>query len=144
LVNERWTPFDEQCSSPVEPLEDVLLQTIRHGEEARIANRSYVHALGCDLPAPCRAGDLWAYLYQQAMPAAWKEDFGGPLRLILEQGTLSRRIAQAVSTDGNPAGIAKIYGALCDCLADGRCFDVQASPNSADRHARQQPRARAM
>ncbi len=143
LVRERFSSLDDQKSWRVAPLEEILLDTIRHGEEARIPHGSYLRALGCTLPVPCRVGDLWAHLYERALPAEWKEQFGHPLRLIFEQGTLSRRIVRALSADRTREGLADVYDALCHCLAEGRCFDAQAHAPAAHMRARRQSRAQA-
>lgn len=144
LVREEWVPLAEQKSWQVGPLEEVLLDTIRDGEEARIRNDRYLRAFGCDLPVPCRAGDLWKDLYERALPASSREQFGNPLRMILEQGTLSRRIAQTLGADCRRDAVAEVYRALCQCLAEGRCFDARIHPSAAHLRARRQSRARAV
>ena len=141
LVREEWRPYARQRSWQVEPLEEILLDTIRHGEDARIPYSSYLRAFGCELPVPCRVGDLWKHLYEHALPAPWKEQFGHPLRLILAQGTLSRRIVRALRDDCGRESVAGVYGELCECLAEGRCFDAQAYPGAAQLRARRQSRA---
>jgi hypothetical protein len=126
LVREEWAPLAEQKSWAVAPLAEILLDTIRNGDEARITDSGYLQAFGCELPAPCRAGDLWADLYARAMSAPWTEQFGEPLRLIWQQGTLSRRIVQALGSSDARTDVAAVYRELCRCLADGRCFDARA------------------
>lgn len=125
LVREEWISYDKQKTWHVEPLEEIFLEAIRRGEEAHIPFSSYLRVFGSELAAPCRAGDLWRHLYDVAMPAAWKEQFGAPLRLILEQGTLARRMTRAVEQRGGPGCLPALYRDLCTCLAEGRCFDVQ-------------------
>ena len=132
LVQEEWTRNHELMAIPVEPLEEILLETIRHGEEAQITNRDYLAIFDCELPTPCRAGDLWAHLYETALRTKRKNHFGSYLRHIFEQGTLARRITKALNQDPGPAGMTRVYQELCRCLAEGRSFDVQANPTAAD------------
>lgn len=132
LVREEWTSLAKQQSWPVAPLEEILLETIRHGDEALIRDSRYLQAFGCALPTPCCGGDLWADLYTRALPAPWKEQFGHPLRLIRDQGTLSRRIVQTLGPSNTQPNIAAIYRELCRCAAEGCCFDARAF-GTADR-----------
>jgi carboxylate-amine ligase len=46
-----------------------------------------------------------------------------PLQLILDKGTLSRRILNSVGKKPSPALLHEVYGELCECLAEGRLFD---------------------
>ncbi|UCF33935.1 MAG: hypothetical protein JSV78_01240 [Phycisphaerales bacterium] len=144
LVREEWASWAEQKSWQVEPLEEILMDTIRHGEEARIPYSNYLQVFGCRLPVPCRAGDLWGHLQERALPAPWQEQFGYPLRLIREQGTLSRRIVRTLGAGHSHQDVAGVYHELCHCLAEGRCFDGQAYPPAADLRARRQSRAEAV
>jgi gamma-glutamyl:cysteine ligase YbdK (ATP-grasp superfamily) len=127
LVDQRWCSYAEQQRWEVDPLADLLEATIRDGEEAEITSGDYLAAFGCPLPVPCRAGDLWRHLYNAALPAAGQEIFGGPLRTIVREGTLSRRMLRALGPAPDRSRIAAVYRTLCGCLAAGRMFDAAAA-----------------
>ena len=49
-------------------------------------------------------------------------EFAPALRVILEQGPLSRRILRRVASDTSDASLHEIYRELCHCLAVGTNF----------------------
>ena len=84
------------------------------------ADQKYLRQFGLNAKS-CTAGALWKHLLanssDQLSPSAQ-----GPLRTILEQGPLSRRIIRAL--DGDVIGrLTAVYRRLCDCLAEGRLFE---------------------
>jgi carboxylate-amine ligase len=136
LVQEEWTHTHQQMAIPVEPLEAILLETIRHGEQAQITNPEFLAVFDCDLPTPCRASDLWVHLYETALRTKRKTHYGSYLRHIFEHGTLARRISTALDQDPGHAGVTRIYRELCQCLAEGRSF-VIAPDQATHQPARQ-------
>jgi gamma-glutamyl:cysteine ligase YbdK (ATP-grasp superfamily) len=148
LVAERWTPFVEQCNWPVTPLEEVFLATIEEGDQAVVADEDYLRQFGLTEPKRCTAGTLWQHLAETVLTPAEREsrEFA-PLKVILHEGCLARRILKAlggapgVNREGEapaeprgahaetPPGrptereqIAAVYRTLCACLAEGRMF----------------------
>ena len=133
LVDERWTTWEEQKSWPVEPLESIFLATVRDGEQAIVSDPAYLKALGCGSGPPRTAGEVWRQLIDQRVEpiAAADAPVEQALRIILDHGTLARRILDAVGddrTDLTPAGRAagnplkSVYARLCDCLTRGEMF----------------------
>ncbi len=120
LVAETWSPLAAQQAWPVAALETILLATIREGEAALIDDRRYLQALGLDRQC-CRAGDLWRHLVASLLggaPGSWQEALG----VILEHGTLSRRMIRALGAEPSAERICEVYRQLCDCLEKGRAF----------------------
>jgi glutamate---cysteine ligase / carboxylate-amine ligase len=69
----------------------------------------------------CRAGELWRHLIETSALDN-SADWGEPLRVILEQGPLARRILRALGPACDKARLHAVYRALCDCLEAGRMF----------------------
>jgi len=114
-----------QQEMPTEALAAILQACIRDAELAVIGDARYLALLGC--PAnTCRAGELWTSLIERMLDddaehaGQWKE----PLRTILQQGPLARRILRAVGGDYSHARLQAVYRTLCDCLARGRMFST--------------------
>jgi carboxylate-amine ligase len=98
----------------------ILHACIRDADEAMIDDTAYLRLLGFP-DQKCLAGELWRHLIEATSPAisgTWRE----PLRVLLEQGPLARRILRVVGSDTSKLHLQAIYGALCDCLDQGRMF----------------------
>jgi gamma-glutamyl:cysteine ligase YbdK (ATP-grasp superfamily) len=143
LAAERWCDYGAQCAWPVEPLEEVLLATIRDADQAVIRNPAYLRALGQTGVTSCTAGELWRHLlgavYPSKVPLLAEAGAVGkpvrilppptvqsvdlvPLNVILSKGCLSRRILRAIGGDASRERIDGVYRELCGCLAEGRLF----------------------
>jgi len=118
LVDERWLPWSAQRAWPLEPLEAIFLRCVDAAEQAEISEPDYLAAFGLG-PGPCSAGDLWRHLLETTLlPTLAKSDATAKaLRLILEQGSLARRIANAL---GEGRELRGLYAELCECLREGR------------------------
>ncbi len=125
LIDERWCSNDEQRAWPVEPLEDVLLATIRDADEAVIRNAAYLRLWGIVDSESCTARELWRHLLDALSPPgpARPADLE-PLETILTEGCLARRLARAVGNDPDRARLQAVYGELSACLAAGRLFQA--------------------
>ncbi|MFA5354773.1 MAG: hypothetical protein WC291_11135, partial [Thermodesulfovibrionales bacterium] len=125
LAGNRWTAPEEQESWAVEPLAEILDSTILSAEEAAIRNSQYLRAFGYP-ETTARAGELWRFLIQESLLSGelCDEKIEAPLRRILSQGTLSRRIVKALGSEPSHDRQREVYGWLCDCLAQGRLFEA--------------------
>ena len=120
LYDSRWSPLGMQQACATDALAKVLHACIRDAERAKIDDAGYLRLLGFPGRA-CEAGDLWRHLIETAPPdrsGNWRE----PLRVILEQGPLARRILRALGPDYPPARRHTVFLALCACLEAGRMF----------------------
>lgn len=122
LYDERWSSFRTQQGVSTEALADILVDCVRDADLAVVDDPFYLALLGFDHPR-CEARELWQHLFDAcaddiAMPAESK----AALNLILERGTLARRIIGAVGTGDDKTGMTAVYRELCDCLADGHSF----------------------
>ncbi len=121
LTEGRWSDAFHQEAWEVDPLYAILLATMRSADAAVIRNRAYLRAFGLDSSA-ATAGELWQHLIESVVPDG--DPVRSPLKTILNQGCLARRILSAVGGDSSKKRIAEVYGTLCDCLAEGRMFET--------------------
>lgn len=121
LTEGRWCSTADQQRWPIEPLEPLLLATIRDAERARISDAAYLRVFGMTRDE-ASAGELWRHIIEQVADDPAIRDRGHDLALLAEHGTLSRRILGALAGDYERSGLRAVYGALCDCLAHGRAF----------------------
>jgi len=140
LVDEAHAPLSEQREWEVEPLERILLATIREGERARIGNRGYLELFGLDAD-DSTAGDLWRHL--AGSPTGERLRIGEPVRAaaetILAEGPLARRILRALGRSPSPDRIRKVYRELCDCLDEGRSFRPRPRRSRSVRRKKARP-----
>ena len=160
LAEERWSTQEAQRRFPTEPLAELFRRTIRDAEATELTDPAYLALFGYpDLPPartsdpaqarprgpglfglrrprretpPPTAGDLWRHLAAEAFAAGAtaEAEFGGDLRVILDEGPLARRILRALGADAEAdAGLEiprprlhEVWGALADCLAAGELF----------------------
>jgi len=127
LADERWADLTAQTAWPVAPLETIFRAAIQEAERARVSDPAYLAMFGLHGVRECTAGALWAHLLAEVLPPVegaapfWAE----PLRTILAEGTLARRVVEALGGDLSRARLAAVYGELCDCLSENRVFHAR-------------------
>ena len=122
LVDEVHAPSDAQRVLEIEPLERILLSTIREGEAARIGDRRYLELFRFP-GGSATAGELWRHLARSAteeIPA--DGEVRSAAEAILSEGPLARRILRALGGSPSPQRIVEVYRTLCECLEKGRIF----------------------
>ncbi len=126
LVAENWTTFEKQKSIPIEPLAKILHQVIKDAEKATIDNEDYLKLFKYPGKS-CTIQELWQYLItntlsqQTSQSQMWRES----LNVILNQGTLSRRILKSIHQDTSRTTLHKIYNRLCECLEKNIMFLIE-------------------
>jgi len=125
------TPLGAQQAVSTDALVRLLDACIRDGEQAVIDDAAYLAVLGSNRPR-CTAGALWQELVdglqrQGLLPPCWRE----PLRRILDEGPLARRILRALGPCCERQRLASVYRELCDCLAAGRMFSPRTGGQGA-------------
>jgi hypothetical protein len=121
LAGETLLPHAKQASWSVERLADIMDLTVRDGEAAVIRDAAYLDALGYP-EASCRAGELWSHLCASLLGPADRKEHGGPLEVILRDGTLSTRIAAALGEAPDRQRLRAVYADLVESLAAGRMY----------------------
>jgi gamma-glutamyl:cysteine ligase YbdK (ATP-grasp superfamily) len=99
-----------------ERLARVLARTVAEGDLALVEDAAYRAALGWR-GGPCRAGELWQHLIETHLaPGGDGDEWADPLRVILAEGCLARRIRERVGGDLRHEHLVEIYRELCACL----------------------------
>ncbi|EPR39835.1 glutamate--cysteine ligase GCS2 [Desulfovibrio sp. X2] len=129
LCSGRWSGPAEQFAPDTQRLHALLLAAVRDADRAVVADEEVLRLLR--FPGKkARAGEVWAHLAETCLPEeerdpAWAEPLGVLLGQGPEgsgQGCLARRIREALGPDFDRSGLSRVYGELCDCLAQGRVF----------------------
>lgn len=121
IAEERWMPLAELQRLSIDPLHNVMLETIRYAEHTRIHEHGLLEALGIQR-SMMWARDVWLKLVDDALPA--HPEWTPLLRRILEQGTLASRISQRVRRFPTRPELHAVYSELAGCLRDGILFGV--------------------
>jgi len=121
LVDERWATLARQQACATEPLHALLLATIRDAEETRIDDAGYLAQFG-HFGGPITAGELWRRLSEELALLPAEANRTSPLGVILDHGTLARRLVKTLGDEPSALKLATVYRELCECLAHGRMF----------------------
>ncbi len=99
LVSERWTSYAEQRQVPTGCLAELLKSTTRDAELAIVDQPDILRQFGLsDQGVSSRemcCGELWQRLIEQVQDEITQPE---PLRLILNEGTLARRIERRLTS----------------------------------------------
>ena len=120
LVEERWTSFASQKSWGAARLAAPLRACMRDAERTSIDDAEYLAVFGLTTSAARNMGEMWRHLASVLPPVP--PECQHPLAVILEQGTLARRILAATGEAPTRARLQGVYRQLCDCLDRGRMF----------------------
>lgn len=114
LAGARWSDPAGQRLVGTEALHGLMLATIRDAERAIVDEPALLACFGLD--APMTSGQFWSTIAAQVCP----DDTA--VRQLVQRGTLSTRIRRALGSDPDRATLRRVYGQLCDCLAEGGPF----------------------
>lgn len=120
LYDGKWSSLGLQQAIDTDRLAKILHACICDADQAVIDDAGYLRLLGLS-DRQYRTGELWRHLITRTglnRSPFWVE----PLRVILEQGPLARRILRAVGPDCSQSRLRTVCQSLCDCLAAGRMF----------------------
>lgn len=107
----------------VEPLHEIFLSCIRDAGDAVLSDRHYLRAIGLKGSGTISAREAWLGLCEKCGLQP-----GPELSVILSTGCLAKRIISALGAGPGEmqefarADLARVYGELCACLAEGRMF----------------------
>ncbi len=121
LCEERWASLDRLQAIAVEPLAAIFQRSLREGGACSVSDRAFLDCLGVP-EASVSLDQLWQTLYlalQSEIPA----EYCAPLELILNRGSLSRRILGALPKGFGRIELAEVYSRLSKCLQLGEMFD---------------------
>lgn len=124
LVEERWSSGAAQRAQPGGPLLDLLVRTTAAGPRAALPGADYAALFGLRGAAGATAGDLVRRVVPEVFDGP--AELGEPLRIVLERGTLSERLVQALGARPGAEPPREHLRALLDrlasCLLEGRSF----------------------
>lgn len=121
LTRGYFIPLEAQQAWSEHHLYDILLDTIQHGEDAIIHNPEYLKLWGMP-DKPVTAGKLWKYLLPLLKMEMDSESFND-VAFIVEKGTLSSRIINALNGDTSLERQMKIYRQLSESLITNQLFN---------------------
>ena len=124
LVGEAWTPTEDQQLIEIEPLEAVFLDAIVRGDEAVIRDRGLLSQFGIHGEDELSLRELWHYLADHPADEGLRPCGAayGPLRTILNEGPLARRLCRHFRTVPTHQELRGAYGQLCECLQNGELW----------------------
>ncbi|WP_026475523.1 carboxylate-amine ligase [Alkaliflexus imshenetskii] len=121
LTRGDFIPLEAQQAWSEHRLYDILLDTIQHGEDAIIHNPEYLKLWGMP-DKPVTASELWKYLLPLLKMEMDSESFND-VAFIVEKGTLSSRIINALNGDTSLERQMKIYRQLSESLITNQLFN---------------------
>jgi gamma-glutamyl:cysteine ligase YbdK (ATP-grasp superfamily) len=124
LCAERDASFAAQREFASEPLAALLVDAIRAGRAARLADPAHARALGWKRASLPTLGELWDHLVETVVAPHPETDAEllAPLQTILRHGTLSERILRTLGPSPSRTRLHETYRDLCACLEEGRLF----------------------
>lgn len=123
MCGERWCDGAALAALPTEDLAAVLWAVAKDGDQATISHEKLLAALGLGR-TPRTARDVWRHLAEATLPDVADFDplLAEPLRTILEQGPLARRMLTAFGTTPDAASLRAMCDRFADCLHTGTPF----------------------
>lgn len=122
LVEGRLGDLEALKRREVAPLHRQLLATIRDAERAAIHDLSLVRELGWRGGGTPSLAELWQSLVEMSLPPGPRPDWYAPLMVILGEGSLARRISNAVGVSPARSQVHDVYAHLAACLHDNEMF----------------------
>lgn len=122
LVEEYFVPLSDQKQFKTESLAAIFKQVIKHGEHSLIHDQDYLKAFGMNAVSEVSAIEIWNFIKRKIdrkYPNAlnnWRDE----IDLILDEGTLSTRILNALETNLEHENLKMVYSELCDCLENNQ------------------------
>jgi len=123
LISGAWDEPKKQTEITTEALAQIFLDTIKNAEQTVISNRDYL-AMFAFPDRRCNAQELWQYFLESVTfdGANKNHHLQSAIQFILKQGTLARRITNAVGKDCRRPQLEETYRTLCNCLDTGQMF----------------------
>ena len=120
LIKEELVSFNEQKQFSTESLSEILLSTIKSGENAVISDTDYLSAFGISDKKEITANELLVHINENIMIA--NRSYGKTFREILKEGNLSSRIIKSLNNDLSKENVVKVYKKLADSLSRNELF----------------------
>jgi carboxylate-amine ligase len=119
LVSEELVSCQDQKSWHEDELFAIFNNVIKDAETTVITDMGYLNLF--DIEKECTAGEIWEKLYKrQRENISVKHQ--ETIEFLLENGSLSTRILDAVGDDFSERHLKDIYNRLGTCLAENKLF----------------------
>ena len=124
FVHGKFLDVESQMKWKTDTLAHLLDLTTDKGQDARIENEAYLNIFGLS-EKQATAGELWRHIFERLVGQGntlekWKPE----LDVIFFEGTLAKRIVNAIGSDVSHTHILQVYRQLCGCLAQNKMFIV--------------------
>ncbi len=123
LVSEELISLEDQKKWHENDLFEIFDQVIRDAEETVIPSEAYLAVF--DLTPSVTVKEIWKKLYalvHDTIPARYRSI----IETILEKGSLSTRILEAIGENPSEERIVSVYRELAMCLQENRLFRADA------------------
>jgi len=119
LVSEELVALGDQKSWHEDELFAIFNDVIADAETTVIRDMGYLNLF--DIEEECIAGEIWKKLYKRLQENI-SVKHQKTIEFLLENGSLSTRILNAVGDDFSEENLRKIYNKLGTCLAENKLF----------------------
>lgn len=119
LVSEELISLKDQKIWHEDALFSILDEVNREAEDTRIVNPTYLDAF--DLEKEAKVKDIWKKLFSKVKGGMSKAHCES-IEFILNNGSLSTRILDAIGNDYSEENINSVYRRLGSCLANNQFF----------------------
>jgi gamma-glutamyl:cysteine ligase YbdK (ATP-grasp superfamily) len=126
LVCDELAPQSAQRALSTASLAAILGDVTRDAERALIRDEHYLRVLGRKNESPCSAGELWGELLEGPLAGLLAPQHASLLGALAAQGCLASRLRARLGRAPDRAALRAVYGELCECLARGVPFDLDA------------------
>ncbi len=119
MVSEELVSCQDQKSWHEDELFPIFNNVIKDAETTVITDMGYLNLF--DIEEECTAGEIWEKLYKRQreyISVKHQEN----IEFLLENGSLSTRILEAVGDDFSEGHLKEIYNRLGTCLAENKLF----------------------
>ncbi len=121
LVKEEFIGLQDQMKWDADPLAQILEAGVKNAEQAVITNPEFLKVFGSQATS-LTVGELWNHIFNRLKDQADLKKRSRELEIILNEGSLSTRIMQALKGDYSVSSLTKVYRELANCLTQNRLF----------------------
>ena len=119
LVSEELVSCQDQKSWHEDELFAIFNNVIKDAEITVITDMRYLNLF--DIEEECSAGEIWGKLYKRQQENI-SVKHQKSIEFLLENGSLSTRILEAVGDDFSEGHLKGVYNRLGTCLAENKLF----------------------
>ncbi|MCJ7757998.1 MAG: glutamate-cysteine ligase family protein, partial [Gillisia sp.] len=119
MVSEELVSCQDQKSWHEDDLFAIFNNVIKDAETTVITDMRYLNLF--DIEEECTAGEIWGKLYKRQQENI-SVKHQKTIEFLLENGSLSTRILEAVGDDFSEGHLKEVYNRLGTCLAENKLF----------------------